>query len=474
MSVLWLLISIALPCVVGYAVVACLRGVPRGVFAQCAAWGDGSVLGIVGFGALLGLSNGVDVAKLFPYFAPVLLVAGVLLIEIARRRSRSTETATPTVWPRGRARIAAWGLLGVLAIALVLIASQALLLPTYTWDAWSVWLAKPKAWYHLGTLVPAVSFEEWSRLDPGQAITTTAWKYPEALSRFVLWVVSAYGAWSEAAAHAIWPLLWCLLGLSCFGHLGRLGLGVLPALCVSAGLLTLPLIMSQATLAGYMDLWLGTAIMIACLQWLRWRRRRGLREALLAVLFSLLLPLLKQEGAIWLLCLMAAVVLSELPRRWSLGLVGLGIAIWLAGQAFGGLPIPVPGLGVLRLGWDQIVVPGVQTYRLAWQPVGIKLLEALYLLPNWSLLFYLAPVVIALRWRGLFGRVETAGLALFLAFGAVFLFVLFFLTAASAWVTTFSAVNRLVMHLVPVFVVWLSLLWTSPPAARDRDQPTAA
>ena len=76
------------------------------------------------------------------------------------------------------------------------------------------------------------------------------------------------------------------------------------------------------------------------------------------------------------------------------------------------------------------------------------------------------------RWRSLRARCDLAALGGFLALGYAFLFVLFFLTDAAAWAENFTSVNRVLLHIVPVTVAWLSLLWAAP-ALRDTAPSTA-
>jgi hypothetical protein len=245
----------------------------------------------------------------------------------------------------------------VLLVAAVAIWMQATSLPTLTWDAWNAWLAKSKAWYYAGQFLPVRGFDDWLQASPGSAITTTAWVYPEALPRYVSWVVSAAGTWSDAAAQSPWPAAWMALGLSCFGLLGLAGCRTSVAAVATTALLTLPLITAHASLAGYMDLWLAAMLLLAGSHWLRWHRSRFWRDAVFAVLCAGLLPAIKAEGAIWMLCLSAATVLVLLPRWLRWGMVLLGPLLWAVALPFGGLRVPLPGLGWLRLGWGEVEIP---------------------------------------------------------------------------------------------------------------------
>lgn len=464
MNVAMLSLALLLPTAAGYAIWQWLLGRPRGWFGYSAAIGTGYLAGSVGFGWVLTWFDGAATPTLFGAFAPwlaglVLVLGASGLLWAADMRS---STQTPSIDAPARERWLIGLTLALLVLTWWLILQQATALPSLSWDAWNAWLAKSKAWYHGGSFVEAQSFEAWRDSAAGTSITTTAWFYPEALPRFAVWLASASGGWNQSAVHAAWPLSWAALGLACFGYLGLAGCRALHALLTAAAILTLPLLTAHASLAGYSDLWLAALLMIVGFHLLRWFQHRGWRDALAALLLAALMLAVKLEGAVWLACLVAAVGLVLLPRGWRWGLLFVFPLLWAVALPFGGLRVPLPGLGMVRFDWGLIDIPTRGVLNLSWRPVLDEVLQALFLLPNWSLLWYLAPVVIVLRWRALRDSRELAVLTWFLAFGYAFLFVLFFLTDASAWAENFTSVNRVLMHIVPITVVWLSLLWAAP------------
>lgn len=478
MNVAMVMLALFLPAACGYGLWQWLLGRPRGCFAQCAAIGTGYLAGAVGFGWVLTWFDGVATHTLFGsvavWLAPVAIAIGATGVRWAPDLIGATRAAQPSSaqerWIIGLTVV-------LLALTGLLILQQAIALPSLSWDAWNAWLAKSKAWYYVGSFVEAQSLEAWRDAPAGTSITTTAWIYPEALPRFAVWLASASGGWNEWAVHAAWPLAWAALGLACFGYLGLAGCRTLPALLTAAAILTLPLITAHAALAGYADLWLAALLMIVGFHLLRWFQHRSWRDALAAVLLAGLLLAVKLEGAVWLACLVAAVGLALLPPRWRWGVLLAGPLLFAVALPFGGLRLPLPGLGVVRFDWGLIEIPTHGAMNLTWRPVLDEVMQALFLLPNWSLLWYVAPIVLVLRWRALRSERELKALGGFLALGYSFLFVLFFLTDASAWAENFTSINRVLMQIVPITVVWLSLLWAAPtrldPVPRDRSPSTA-
>lgn len=447
-------------------------GWPRGIAAWSAAAGAGFLLGVLGLGVLLRLAATLPVSAWFPSLMPWILLAslaGAAALWRWRRRLPVYE-GPPTPAP---ASSAAERGLSMLLLALIIahavpLLAQAIELPTLAWDAWNAWLGKARAWVGADAALPLADVEGWLAGTPGQALYALAPHYPDTLPRFVAWLASAAGGWSEGAVHLAWPLLWSALGAMVFGYLRLAGVRTSLALLGAYGVLSLPLVNAHAALAGYADLWLASLLLLALVHAIRAMEYRSRRDALMALLCALLLPAVKLEGAVWLLCLLLAAVLSAVPSRLRGPLfVALAVSFTLT-LTLGALQLPLPGLGTVRLQWGQIDIPAIGPQPLFWRPVLGTVLESLYVLPNWHLLWYVAPLALLAGWRRLRGR---AGLQLglyFLQAGYAFLFVLFFLTDASAWAENLTSLNRVLLQVVPVTVFWLFLLWREHPAVRGR------
>jgi hypothetical protein len=464
-------VSFALPTVAGYAAWAALLGRPRGLAAQFAAIGTGFLLGAVGLGAVLAWFDGAAIRGIAQGASAVLVMLAAFSGLVAwRGRVVTSAPACRSGVRDGRRAAYAIATSLVLLVAFALLALQAWYLPTLGWDAWNAWLAKPKAWFHVGALVDAVSPSTWAGAPRDSVITATGWPYPEALPRYVSWLAAMAGDWNESIIHLAWPFAWAALGCCIVGYLRLEGVAVLTAVLAAAGVLLLPMFMAHAALAGYVDLWIAAILLLANIHLYRWWRGGGWRDAVAALVFALLLPALKAEGAVWMLCVFASAALARLPLRWGVAGIAAALLLWAVFLPWGGLQLPVPGLGWVRFGWGEIEMPKFGTMVLSWQSVGTEVFQTLFLLPNWLLLWYVAPVLLWLGWREIPGDRGLRALAWFLALGYAFLFVLFFFTDASAWAENFTSVNRVLMHAVPTTVYWLSLLWARR-ARRDRSDP---
>jgi hypothetical protein len=427
---------------------------------------QGDIAGALGSGFLLGLfvAAGIcaslaanDTTHAFslaaPWLAGIGLVAWAVAFALRRRTELGSKSWTSRAW-----QVIWWLLLAVILVRIWVLASEALLRPTFPWDAWSAWAVKPKSWFLLDHYVPYVPMQEWLTKPDVAARSASIWDYPELLAWIQIWFASAAGSWNEPLINIVWSGVLAAMGLACYGHWRVLGVNRVLALVLVYGLLSLPLIGAHAALAGYADLWLAAAFGMAVLSWLRWVRRRELGQLVLASVFALCMPLIKLEGAVWLLLFSTIVLLGLLPRRSRWIVAAVLIALVLIGVSLGGFLFPMLGLGWVRVTWGQLVIPALGALDLHWRPVGSAMLSGLLTLPNWHLLWYLVPVVLVLRWRVIAQDRAARSIAALLSYCALFLFVLFFFTDASAWAENYTSANRLILHVVPGVFSLLALL----------------
>jgi hypothetical protein len=90
---------------------------------------------------------------------------------------------------------------------------------------------------------------------------------------------------------------------------------------------------------------------------------------------------------------------------------------------------------------------------------------------NWHILWFAAVAVAIVGARSLFAT-DTAPLTVTLGLGLLFLLFGFAFTNASTWVDDQSTVNRATLHLAPLVVVWMLLVYRERSAKLGRT-PTA-
>ena len=150
-------------------------------------------------------------------------------------------------------------------------------------------------------LVPFVDAQRWLADVSASVYTLEAWTYPKTVPLLALWPTLAFGAWNETAANLPWIGCVLALGLGFYEQARQWGASALTALIFTWLLLSLPLLNTHVALAGYADLWMAAVFSLAVIAFLQWARDGDRRQGLLAALLALACPLIKHEGAVWLL-----------------------------------------------------------------------------------------------------------------------------------------------------------------------------
>ena len=474
----WLIVVTSGACV--YRAIAPARGDGW----RSATLGYGTLIGLLMTAFVVSLSARAHTVHAWLWAMPPLALIACGALAVAWRRMRhaepnfvSSEGLLEPLWQRC--------LLGFLLASLVARGVVALreiwLRPIYPWDAWSAWAVKAKTWFLLGDYVPFVSLRDWLQQPPSaDAHTSVAWAYPNALAWIDVYFASAAGGWIEPLINLSWFALWCAMLLAHYGQWRALGLTRTRALFCIYLLGSLPLLTVHVALAGYADLWVAVVYSLAMLAWMRWLQFRDASQFVLAIALALTLPFLKFEGAIWCVLLLMIYAFGMLSPRWR-----LRIAV-VAGIAIAAVLCGLPAWLFVHLGWvdangtvvDQRVGPLALLLHLSWHSEALSgVADALFFTPNWHLLWWIVPPVIAWRWRELVARdvLRLPALLLLASIGALAL--LFFGTAAAAWAQTFTAINRLVLQIVPAIVTLLAILLRDaalPAITNGTDREPAA
>lgn len=462
-----LLLAWLLPLACGFAAYRAIdpRTVPGHLVATL---GYGIIIGLLLTSAASALCTRADTAHALSRAAPALLLFALLAGATAWRRR-----AAPATPPAPRAKMEKWTI-ALIAAALLSLAwrswlalREILLRPTYPWDAWDAWAVKSKTWFLLGHYVPFVSARDWLAQHPPDAYTGPAWSYPSALAWMQVWFASAAGDWIEPLVNLPWIALWLGLLLAHYGQWRALGLSRPQSVAFVYLLGSLPLLAVHVGLAGYADLWIATLLGLALLAWLRWIEQRDRGQLLIAMLCAITLPLLKLEGTIWLLLFVAVAGYGAMPRRRRKLVAGAIVLALLVMAIVGKLLLPLYGLGWVNVGTHSIDVPVLGRLPIGWHPGAVDgLLASLFAQSNWHLLWWVTPILVVWRWHALRAREATRLLGLFLLAGFCFLAFLFLGTDAARWAESFTAFNRLLMHIVPATVTLCALLYCAPRRAR--------
>lgn len=452
---------VALLVALGTGLVAAATGWPRDRLHGTLVAGTGLFVGLLAGALLAGLLMPAETARLPLRVAIAAFLLATASWSFAFLRRPALAAPLPPAAPSARARLAWWVLLALVVLHLVPLVCEVWLRPAYPWDAWATWLIKPRAWFLSGRFASYVDPSAWLATEGTR--TMVGWNYPELSAWLQLLLAQARGAWEEPLLLLPWLALLLALLTGVYAVSRRLGAGPLPALLAVYGLVSMPLIDSHIALAGYLDLWVATAVVFSLAFWLCWLHapeRRG--YLVLAAGFALCLPLLKREGVVWMVLLVALMLYARGGIRWRRRMLGLALAGLVAGLVL------VLGFNETVNGW--LVASGLaasshvaEPVRLGWRPGGLAIVAASFGADNWHLLFLAALLALLLRWRSLREDPQARLVGLFLASGWIFLLLLFCLTPASSWAQSQTAAHRLVMHLVPATVLWLVLMLRDSP-----------
>lgn len=449
-----------IPCAAGVAFYAVFdpRRLP-GYWAT--AFGYGLVLGLLFAAAASDLFARADTAQAMTHAWLPLVVFTLIAAAVAwwRSRARDSDAQPP------RQKMERWKII-LFCIALAslvwraFIASREILLrPTFPWDAWDAWAVKSKAWFLLGHYAPFIPMGQWIAGASGESYSGPAWSYPTALAWLQVWFASAAGGWIEPTVNFPWLALW--IGML-FGHYGQwraLGLSRARAMAFVYFLGSLPLVTVHVALAGYADLWIAAMVGFAVLAWARWLEQHDRNQLALACLCVLSLPWIKLEGAVWMLVFAGVAGCCSLPRHWRRYVMGAIVAIVAIGAMIGHLKVPLFGLGWVGISLHAIEVPVIGTLAIAFHPAALSgAITSLFAQPSWNLLWYLAPLIVIWRWRQFRALRAARVLGMMIAASLAFLCFLFLFTDAAQWAESYTAINRLVMHIVPALITLLALL----------------
>lgn len=435
------------PLLLGSGLYVCVAGWPRQVPDRLVAAGLGWVVGILACGVLVRLTSAASLDATLWRAAPLGIAIGLAAWAVAWV-TRPVPAAAVVDNTASAPRLLVVAVVLMLAARGWLMASDILLHPTLPWDAWSAWQAKAKSWVMAGHAVPWVSFDQWIRHPDMDLRTGVAWDYPELVPWAMAWLASATG-WVEPLLNMAWAGLWLALLLAQSGQLRALGVDA-SRVWIGAWLLgTVPLLNVHVALGGYADLWLALLLSQAALSWLRWSSLGERRQLAVAVLLILLLPLVKHEGALWAILLGAACIIGGQRRApgWRRIGAGLGAALLLVAVSF-----------AMDAHWAELA----RTYVQENDPDPERALASLRALAsglwgqdNWNLLWFLLPAVLVINWPAWRTHHATRRLALFLAAALLLVTCVFTLSAAALHAQSQSAINRIILHLVPLAVALL-------------------
>ncbi|NEZ04100.1 hypothetical protein G4Y73_08035 [Wenzhouxiangella sp. XN201] len=320
--------------------------------------------------------------------------------------------------------------------------------PLFPWDAWSAYGMQAKVWYFQSNFEQFATGMRWFQVEGPTWTAGRSWN-PPGIGLIQLWSLQALGHYDDALMNLAWPLAMAGTGLVIFGTLRMVGGSLLVAIGAVAAVLTLPVLNTQAVLAGYGDIWIGLYLLLATSGGVL-AHAFGPRWLLVTGVAVAGMLMIKETSFLWTPVLALGLVAGWVRFRWILllavlGFLGFCTFLWVYGD-----PIRVSTLGRLGFGNDGFVWPAKINVD-AWREIVMwpALLRHLFVYPNWHLFWFLVPgLVLASCWYALRARVF-AMMAIVTWGGLTLLLGFFSFSTLGNAVLDGTSVNRLLLHLVP-------------------------
>jgi hypothetical protein len=356
----------------------------------------------------------------------------------------------------------------VVALITLRIASlgfEVLLRPLFPWDATMHWATKARVWFEHKAMLPFVDYHSWLELRGSGVFVDRHPQYPPMIPLLQVWMSLALDAWDESLINIPWLVCFIGIGATFYGQLRLAGVGTTVAAVSTYLLISLPLLNTHVALAGYADLFLGSAYGCAVLSLHNWIMHRERWLAVMAVLFGVLCILIKAEGVIWALSLIPAITVAYLGRREA---AQHFLLLFLWGVLF--LLVIPSDLDIAGYATKDLV-PSFNFEALR----GILL--TIWVHDNWHLAGYFALLLIPLGviMPGAMTK-KFLGLTTTVACSVGAYVYLFIFTGFGEGAADFAAVGRLSIHLAPGLLFLCTLVynellcresfWVDPDAPR--------
>ena len=359
-------------------------------------------------------------------------------------------------------------LLGLILLHLALALWEVSARPLLPWDAWTTWVYRAKIWFLNQQLVPVVGPGEWLVSEGQRVYTIDSFGYPPTVSLLHFWPVQVYGYWSDSLAVMPGYLAGLAIGLGIYGQGRTLGWSPLLALGVVYMTLSLPLMGAHLALPGYADIWLSGFAGLGFVALLHWALSRDRSQLLLGLAFLLLGILIKREGVVWALVGLAFVLVHLLSWKILLAAAAAIVLAVLSGHSL----LPLPLAGDLGYADGTLYLAHLGAYPLQPRDISAAILNNLFRHGSWNLLWYFLLPALLLVMLPACRPVRWTFLWLLVSIAAV-IAAMFGLSDEARWAKDSTALNRVLLQVLPVIVCALALVWHSLFQPRVAQQPGA-
>ena len=243
------------------------------------------------------------------------------------------------------------------------------------------------------------------------------------------------------------------IALALYGQSRAVGSSLLGGAIIAYLFLSLPLVGAHLALPGYADIFMAGFAGLGLVSLLRWATDRSCwSELVIGVLLLAVSIMIKREGVVWFAVGLAFIVLQIFPWRWLL-LLGLSLAVaWLLGFQ----SVDIPLLGQIGIKNGMLHVPLVGAMPVQVHDISSVIASNLFTNGSWSLLFYVLVLVLILSAFYRSAGVVAVAPVYLLILGAIV--VIFGFSPEARWAEDNTAINRLLIQVLPALLMGLGLL----------------
>ena len=356
------------------------------------------------------------------------------------------------------------GLILLIGLYLLIVLINNLNRDVFPWDAFTTWMYRAKAWVVSNQAVHFQPLNPWLAND-ASGYPLAAAHYPISISAVAALGPALTGTWDASLASIPWffamtACVMLMVGLCRIQNPHRTG----AAFVGGAMLATIPLVHLHGMLAGYADIWMmgtsGMGLAAVCIA----IQRRQSGALAVGMLLLALGCLWKSEGWLWLGMGITVAMLDRLWGRyrfravpWLLAALG---ALWLL------QPLNLGPFGIWGASSGEIHLGPLGDYAIrSYNPLK-NYLEMTLWQGNFLLiipLYFCALWLLGMRARYEFSGYLLMGLAIVLTQGFIF-----GVSSYSYYAESGTAINRLLMQMLPVCVVTITALLPATPSTEGE------
>jgi hypothetical protein len=356
---------------------------------------------------------------------------------------------------------------GIIALLLVMIlwryitvTQELYLRPLFPWDAWMNWAPKAITWYHHNELVPFVSRQNWLNA-ASEALNYTegagkAWKYPVTVPVLQLWGMLGLGTSDHTLIYLPWLFVTLALGLALYGHLRLSEVSSPIAVLACYTLLNMPFLNVHVALAGYADIWVAATFGCATFALHQWGNNRHWSYALLSLFLAVMCTQLKIPGLIMGAIIVVILLTSIIKLNTKIWMIILLIcALCFIYIAAFGIDLSIEHIGRFQASSDGIELPYIGRYELQYHPIHLAVVDTLFLMINWNMLWYL--FILAVLSSVVRGATLTAPSPelLVIVLTLLFIFFVYYFTNRYEFALDFTQINRALLYSIPAIVFYI-------------------